>query len=191
MPALPLWLPKLLKSRWLHVGLLALALGFAWLRGNHYRDSRDATVAVLNATRDAVAAATVAFEEKDRAQRIAFEARNTVVLAEARRIESEAMASGIAARDRYAAANRVRRTAPDCGQGGGAATTAMPCPAPLDDGPGDAPDMVAVTKPDFDSLTSAALRAAINQRTATALIDAGLAVAEEGAALPEPAFGGQ
>ena len=81
-------------------------------------------------------------------------------------------AKGRAAGLAYADAHRVPRPCP-------------PCPANLpgtdhakqgDDGPGIAPDMVAVSRSDFDILTGNSLRLAKVQADSQALIDAGVAI---------------
>lgn len=49
-------------------------------------------------------------------------------------------------------------------------------PAPHDDGQGDAADMVALSRADFDTLTGNSLRLAKVQQDAQSLIDAGVAI---------------
>lgn len=74
----------------------------------------------------------------------------------------------------YADAHRVPRAC----TAGPAGVPGTDSPAPLDDGPGIAPDMVAVTRADFDTLTGNSLRLAKVQQDAQSLIAEGVAVSE-------------
>lgn len=73
----------------------------------------------------------------------------------------------------YADAHRVR--AATC-PAGAADLSGADRPVPLDDGPGETADMVAVTRADFDLLTGNSLRLAKVHQDADALIAAGVAV---------------
>lgn len=170
-----------LKSRWLHYGLLALAVGLLWLRGNHYERDRDAWKSAFSAQKQAYVAAQAAAEAKAIAARLNHETENRQIAKRMDDALQTARASARAAVDRYAAAHRLRPEAAGSATCGPAAPS-VPHPAPLDDGPGNASEMVAISRADLDHLADAALRAAVNQQYAQALIDAGLA-------LPEPDFG--
>lgn len=75
----------------------------------------------------------------------------------------------------YAAAHRVRPEAPGCPIGAPGVPGADRVVA-IDDGPGDAPGMVAVAQADFDLLVSNSTRLAQVHQDAQALIASGVAV---------------
>lgn len=105
------------------------------------------------------------------------EADNRAAIQEARNEErSKAMR---AAADAFADRNRVR---PQAAQGQpNRAGSPQADPATGNDGPGADPDMVAVPRKDFDTLTDNTIRLDKVQRQGCALIEAGLAVLENGA----------
>ena len=179
-PLLLLGLPK--WTRWLAGGLaMALLVGLLWLRGNHYERDRDAWKSAFNAQKAALVAAQLEAQAKAAASRITAE--NTLqAIAERNDHALElARANARSAVDRYADAHRVRPQAVG-GAGCKAPTSPLPVTPPLDNGAGDTADMVAISRADFDSLTEAALRAAVNREWGQSLID-------EGLALPEAEFG--
>lgn len=178
---LPGWLPGLLRSRWLHYGLLALACGLLWLRGNHYERDRDAWRHAHAAQKHAYVAAQAAAEANEILMRTRHANQNEAANAAIARAREAGRAAGLAAADRYAAAHRVRAEAA-CRAPGGTDAAALPDPARRPDGDAGSADMVALSREDFDRLTGAALLAAEKQRAVEALIDAGLA-------LPEVEFG--
>ena len=74
MPLIPF--AALLRSRWLHYGVLALALAVLWLRGNHYERSRDAWQSAFTAQKAAFTAAQAAAEAAESGTRIRHEDQN-------------------------------------------------------------------------------------------------------------------
>ena len=86
---------------------------------------------------------------------------------------------GRAAGAAYAAANRVCTSPAD--QPGNADLSGADYPTPFDDRSGDAADMVALSRADFDLLTGNSARLAQVHQDADALISAGIAIAPSGA----------
>jgi hypothetical protein len=85
----------------------------------------------------------------------------------------EYYARGRAAGLAYANAHRVRSEACSPVNPGLPGTDS---PAPVNDGPGEVADMVALSRADFDTLTGNSLRLAKVQQDSQALIDAGVAI---------------
>lgn len=167
--------------------LLALALGGTVIWGKVGWHQAASWKLAAAAQEQAVIAVQAAAAAKEQAQRIDHANTNSEVLASARAAAAATLAAGRVAAERYAAAHPVARPQRMCAQGaaggpGRAAAAAVPDPAPVDDRAGDPAGLVALSRADFDLLTGAALRAASDQQTAQALIDAGLA-------MPEPDFG--
>lgn len=154
---------------------LAISLLLNWFlleRGNRFRDK---LIAVGEAQADAGERQAEVnrfpvLKSKAIAER--SEADATLYYAEGRR-------AGLA----YADAHRVR--GPVC-PSGPADMPGTDHPAPLDDGTGDAADMVAVSRPDFELLVGNSLRLAKVHQDAQSLIEAGVAVplATEAPAFP-------
>lgn len=162
-------------AKWLGIGL-AFALLFAhnrrldYLRGQH----KAAHAATITKYRDAQARAT----DIALAARLAVEFQTRQLAERTDDAHDQLQVAGRDAVARYAAAHRVR---PIClkdetGQTNPAALLLDPA---IDSGPGETADLVAVSRPDLDQLTQAALRAATAQRWAQSLIDRGLAVPVE------------
>lgn len=150
---------------------LAIALLLCWglyARGNRYRDDLTATLAAQQAATQA----QVAVNHEP--------ARKSAAVAEKSYVDSKVYyEQGRRAGLAYADAHRVRNScAPRA-----ADLPRTDSPAPVDDGPGENPDLVALTREDFDTLTGNSLRLAKVQQDASELIEQGVAVA-----MPDPAF---
>lgn len=161
-------------AKWLGIGL-AFALLFAhnrrldYLRGQH----KAAHAATIQNYRDAQARAT----DIALAARLAEEFRTRQLAKRTDDAHDQLQLAGRDALARYAAAHRVPRCLASPASGTNPA--ALPLDPAIDPGPGEAADMVAVSRPDLDDITTAALRAATAQRWAQSLIDNGLAVPVE------------
>lgn len=118
------------------VAALAIALVVAWLRGNHYRDSRDEWRNVAGMEKQAVTAAEQAATAKAEAARIATENRYAELARKADREEPAPVADQRAAADRYADAHAGVRAPVHCGPSGGPTTAATNGTALDRDGPG-------------------------------------------------------
>lgn len=173
MPALAM-LPALLRSRWLHLAVLALALAFAWVRGNHYRADRDHWKAAFTAQRAAYEAAEQAAASKAIAARAAAENQSAELARKADHAET-IVADLRAGADRFAAAHRMR-PAPACSASSGAATPAPDGPAPDRDGPGS--DAVVLTRPEYDQFVANSIRLEQVRQWGESLIQAGSAIPE-------------
>lgn len=161
-------------AKWLGIGL-AFALLFAhnrrldYLRGQH----KAAHAATIVKYRDAQALAT----DIALAARLAEEFRTQQLAERTDDANDQLQVAGRDALARYAAAHRVPRCLASPTSGTNPA--ALPGNPSLDSGSGEAASMVAVSRPDLDDITTAALRAATAQRWAQSLIDNGLAVPVE------------
>lgn len=152
---MPLWLLPALKSRWLHMGLLALACVLLWVRGNHYRHDRDQWRLAFDNQKAAYIAAEEAAKAKAIAARLTAEA---AYRREAEKTDAEyqtALDRAQRASDAYA--QRMRTQGARGAPGGPAA------PAPSDgpespDRPGSDAELVAVTRDDFDILVENSVR---------------------------------
>ena len=162
--------------------VIALCALLAWQthgKGNAL-DERDAAIAGRKADRLAYIDAQGVAEAKAIAVLIATETRYKDIAHAADIRASQTLADARTAAERYADSHRVRGQAA-CRPPGGTIAPGLPDPAPDDNGPGAAADMVAVSREDFDKLTTAAVRAAVNHEWGEALI-------RDGLALPTPAF---
>lgn len=167
--------------------LVALLCLSAWLwRGKeHALAERDEARAEIIAQADKFKAA----QEAARAQALAEREALTATYKELADAADLRLAKAKGSAAAYAATHRVR-FGKDCG--GATQPSGLPSPSPDDNGPGDAADMVAISREDFDKLTDAALRAAANNAWGQSLVNEGLAVPRYIAPdIPEPAFGGQ
>lgn len=143
------------------IALLCLS-GWLWNRGNVALDQ----VAAIKAAQHTAAnnQATVNHEPARKSADIA------------RKSDDEApayYAAGHSAADAYADAHSVRGASCPTGHPDLSGTDST---AQVDDGPGEAPGMVAVTRDDFDLLTGNSLRLAKVHQDAEALISDGVAV---------------
>lgn len=177
--------PGLLPAAWrfatsrLGLGLLAaLALGLLWLRGNHYRDDRDAWQSAFTAQKAATLAAQSEAKAKAEAQVIATENRYAVLARKADHV-SQDLRDLRAGADRFAAA-RVWPPAAEHAPGGPGAP-APGGPAPGSDRSGG--DAVVLTRPEYDQFVANTLRLERVRRWGETLITAKLA-------MPEVEFGG-
>lgn len=165
-------MPLLRKfAPWLGIGLaFALLAGWA-MRVDHLRaQHKSAHAATIKNYRDAQALAT----DIALAARLANEFQTRQLAERTDDANNQLQVAGRDAVARYAASHRVPRCVASPASGTG--PTALPGDPSRDSGPGDVADMVAVSRPDLDQLTEAALRAATAQRWAQSLIDRGLAV---------------
>lgn len=161
-------------AKWLGIGLAFALLGTWAMRVDHLRAQHKAAhAATITKYRDAQARAT----DIALAARLADEFRTRQLAERTDDAHDQLQVAGRDAVARYAAAHRVPRclASPTSGTN----TAALSGDPAIDPGPGDAADMVAVSRPDLDQLTEAALRAATAQRWAQSLIDSGLAVPVE------------
>lgn len=179
MPAIPAiaW-GKLLGSRWLHYGVLLLALALAWLRGDAWEAAAGRWKNAHAAQESAMVASQQAAKAKAVAARLAAENQSAAL---ARRADhaDETIAQLRSAADRFAAARRLR-TPPAGGAPGGPRAAGEGDPAPDRDGPGA--DAVVLTRPEYDDFVASALRLERVRRWGQSLI-------AEGLALPEAEFG--
>ena len=145
-----------------------------------------------NQWRAAARAGDVALAKVKAAQPIAEAAQRDVNHAPAAKSQTIAEKSNDDAKDYYAEGRRAGLAYADAHR----VRTDARCPprnpdlpggnhvAPLDDGPGNAPGMVAVAQADFDTLTGNSTRLAKVHQDAQALIDAGVAVPSDVAPTP-------
>lgn len=156
---------------WPFIVIALCALSWTLLqRGNRYRDDLIATLAAQQTA------------EQDQIAVNHEPARKSAGIAEKSNVDAKVYyEKGLRAGAAYVSANRVPAScAPRA-----ADLPRTDSPAPVDDIPGQAADLVAVSREDFDTLTGNSLRLAKVQQDAAALIDEGVAVAAI-----EPAFGG-
>lgn len=159
-------------------GALSLALLFARADAQHWRKVADKRAETIKENADAYAQAQRDAATKAAGERALHETETTDL---AKRIDDANHRAQAAARDAaaaYAAAHRVR-SCPAPGASGGTVAAAVPDGPASDPGAGPAADMVAVSRADFDQLTSAAVRAAIARQWAEELIAKGYAVPAE------------
>lgn len=169
-------------ARMLGVALVVALLAFVWAyRGKtNALDERDIARAETKAQAASYRAAQV---EAETAQIAANKATEAATARTARKADHDyqiALDGARSAASRYADANRVRgETA--CRPARAASAAAQAGPAPNRNGPGDGPNMVAVTRDDFTALTDNTIRLQAVHDWADALI-------REGRALPEVGY---
>lgn len=165
---------RIITSRWLHYGALALLLALAWLRGNAWEASAGRWKAAHAAQKSAMVASASAAKARALAARIATE-NTTADLARRADHAEHQVADLRAAADRFADARRLR-PALACRPPGGAAAPGTDGPAPDRDGPGA--DAVVLTRPEFDEFVAHSLRLERVRQWGESLIHKGLAVPE-------------
>lgn len=161
-------------AKWLGIGLAFALLGAWAMRVDHLRARHKANlVATIKNYRDAQALAT----DIALAARLADEIRTRELAERTDDANDQLQVAGRDAVARYAAAHRVPRCL--ASPPSGTAAAALPGNPPVDPGPGEAADMVAVSRADLDQLSEGSLRAAIAKQWAQSLIDSGRAVPVE------------
>jgi hypothetical protein len=174
---MPLWLLPALKSRWLHMGLLALACALLWVRGSHYRDDRDQWKLAFNNQKAAYVAAQEAAKAKAIAAKLAVEAAYSAKAKEADHVYQTALDRAKRASDAYVARMRTQGAR---GASGGTAAPAQSDGPESPDRPGSDAELVAVTRDDLEIMVENSVRLKAAHDWATTL-NVGRA--------PDPAFG--
>lgn len=161
-------------AKWLGIGLAFALLGAWAMRVDHLRGQHKAAhAATIKSYRDAQALAT----DIALAARLADEFRTRQLAERTDDANDQLQVAGRDAVARYAAAHRVPRCLASPTSGTNPA--ALPVDPEGAAGTREAADMVAVSRPDLDQLTEAALRAATAREWAQSLIDRGLALPVE------------
>lgn len=170
MPVLAI--PAVLRSRWLHYAVLAIALALTFAWGKAGWRSADSWQLAHKAQK----AAYVAAEQAAAAKAIAARLRTETQYAElARKADHAEIPDLRAAAAAFADSRRVR-TAVACGASSGPAAPTPAGPAPDRDGPGS--DGVVLTRPEYDDLVSNSIRLERVRRWGETLITDELAVPE-------------
>lgn len=160
LPTIPLWLPKLLRSRWTHYAVLVLVCGLLLVRGNHYERDRDAWKdtagrweSAQQAQEAAYVAAQAAAKVKAIAAVLATETKYKEIADAAQSRHTASLDAALQRAGTYAAVNRVRRAQAAPGAGGRSAA-ATPHDSPSrDDRSGREAELVAITRRDLDVCT--------------------------------------
>lgn len=173
---MPLWLLPLLRSRWLHLGLMALACGLLWMRGSHYRDDRDRWHSAFTAQKAAYVAAQEAATAKAIAAKLAAEARYRDQAEKIDVAYREALDDARGASERYARSHSVRAESVAGPRSG--STTPADNRHPKEPSR-SGPDAVVVGRDDFDILVENSVRLEAAHQWAKTLNQP----------LPDPAFG--
>lgn len=172
---MPPQLLLVLKSRWLHYGLLALACVLLWLRGNAWERTSGSWETAYTNQKAAYESAQSAARDKLLAQKLRLEndyarsARSAKDPEHDRRMDGAASAYARTHRLRPEEARRLSGGTPASGEGG---------TPEGGDRPGEAPEMVAVTRNEFDDFVSAVKRLDEVKRWGDSLILQGLAIPE-------------
>lgn len=165
-------IPAVLRSRWLHYAVLAIALALTFVWGKAGWRSADSWQLAHKAQKAAYVAAAQAATAKAIAARLRTETQYAEL---ARKADHAEIPDLRAAADRFAATRRVRAEA-TCGASSGPAATAPAGPAPDRDRAGA--DAVVLTRPEYDDLVSNSIRLERVRQWGETLIAAELAVPE-------------
>lgn len=157
------------------VGALALACALLWARGDAWERQAGSWKTAFNNQKAAYESAQSAARDKLIAQKIKLETDYAKAARAAKDAEHDRRM--VAAASAYAGAHRLRPEEARRLSGGTAAAGEGGAPGG-GDGPGESPDMVAVTRNDFDTFVESVRRLDEVKRWGDDLIMKGLAVSE-------------